>query len=71
MARCVLCRTVKNLVFIHIPLWESASKLFHHFPEIIKLAQKATQEDGTARLYWDYLGLQALERSASSMFLIQ
>jgi PIN like domain len=30
----------------HIPLWESASKLFHRFPEIIKLAQKATQGDG-------------------------
>jgi hypothetical protein len=30
----------------HLSGWESASKLFHHFPEIIKLAQKAKRGDG-------------------------
>jgi hypothetical protein len=30
----------------HLPLWESASKLFHRFPEIIKLAEKAAPGDG-------------------------
>jgi PIN like domain len=31
--------------WINIPLWESASKLFHRFPEILKLAEKAGQGD--------------------------
>ena len=29
----------------HLPGWESASKLFHRFPDILKLAQKAKQGD--------------------------
>jgi hypothetical protein len=29
-----------------IPLWESASKLFHRFPAIIKQAQNAAHGDG-------------------------
>jgi PIN domain-containing protein len=30
----------------HVHGWESASKLFHRFPEILKLAQKANPGDG-------------------------
>jgi hypothetical protein len=30
----------------NIGLWESASKLFHRFPEILKLAEKAARGDG-------------------------
>jgi hypothetical protein len=30
----------------HLPRWDSASKLFHRFPEILKLAQKAKPGDG-------------------------
>ena len=30
----------------HLPRWESASKLFHRFPEILRLAEKAKSEDG-------------------------
>lgn len=29
----------------HLPRWESASKLFHRFPEILKLAEKANPGD--------------------------
>ena len=31
--------------WMSLPSWESASKLFHHFPEIIKLAAKANPGD--------------------------
>ena len=30
----------------HLSGWESASKLFHRFPEILKLAEKAKRGDG-------------------------